>query len=506
MADADLKVESVSKAFGHTQALDSVDLEVAPGEIHALLGSNGSGKSTLIKILAGVYGGDSGTLRIGDNEIDLTSHTPLAVRDAGLFFVHQESSVFPSLSVAENLELGRAASGLKAVSRSSVRARARQTLERFGIDVDPGTTIQTLAPAQQAMVTIARTLQDDEESHSRVLVLDEPTATLEAGDVKTLFEALRRYAAEGQTIVFVTHRLEEVVQLADRATVLRDGRNAGALRREEFSEKALGELIVGRPLEAYFSSPVTRREDVPILEVSEARGNRVEDITLSIYGGEIVGLAGLAGSGNSELLRLVFGIDPLDSGEVRIDGSAVSLKTPQDAMDAGVAYVPADRHTDGIFPELSVRENLGMATLGDHRSLLGFDRRGEGAHAAEDIERFGIVTSSQSALVSSLSGGNQQKVVVARWLRRNPRLLLLEDPTQGIDIGARAELWAVIDKAVEEATGVLMTSSDLEEMARVCNRILIVRGGRISAELEADSVTADDLTELIHTAPTEASL
>ena len=502
---AHLRVTGASKAFGQTQALDEVDLEVVSGEIHALLGSNGSGKSTLIKILAGVYTADAGTLEINGSELDLSSHVPADVRNVGLYFVHQQSSVFPTLSVAENLELGRDAArgALTRVKPTTVRREALATLDRFGIEVDPDAPIQDLPLASQTMVAIARTLQDEEGSSNRVLILDEPTASLEAAEVKTLFDALRRYAGEGQTIIFVSHQLEEVLELADRATIFRDGRNAGTLAREDFSEAKLGELIVGRPLEAYFPTPVERRDDSAVLEVSDLRAEGVDGVDLRIHRGEVVGLAGLAGSGHTELLRAIFGLEPLESGEIKIAGKTLSGHSPKAAIAAGLAYVPADRLTDGIFPELSVRENLSMASMSRYGRWFGIDRRTERTEAGEDIDALGIRTSSQAAPISSLSGGNQQKVVVGRWLRRDPQVLLLEDPTQGIDIGARVDLWKAIDGAVEGQMGVLLTSSDYEELARVCNRVLVFQNGRVTVELAADSVSGQDLIELTHTPATE---
>ena len=502
-----LRVSGVSKAFAETQALDRVDLEVSPGEIHALLGSNGSGKSTLIKILAGVHAADAGTLEIGGCQLDLTGHSPSDVRAVGLHFVHQESSIFPSLSVAENLELGRDAvrNPLTRVRRSSAHERTKATLERFRVQADPQSPAQELRPAEQTLLAIARILQDDEDASDRILVLDEPTATLETNDVRQLFEALRSYAAAGQAVVFVSHQLDEVIDLADRATVLRDGRNAGSITREDFSEAALGELIVGRPLEAYFPSHPTGRDDTPALEACRVSGPGVDGVDVKVHGGEIVGLAGLVGSGHRELLRLLFGLERLGGGEVMIDGRPVVLDTSQAAIRSGLAYVPADRHGEGIFPELSVSENLGAASLDRHRRAWGVDRAAERLDTARDLDRFGIVASSPAALLSNLSGGNQQKVVVARWLRRNPRVLLLDDPTQGIDIGARADLWRVVDAAVDGGMAVLMTSSDLEELARVCNRVLVFRGGHITHELQSDTVGADDLLELMHAPQSEAA-
>ena len=496
-----LRVSGVSKAFVSTQALDGVDLEVRRGQIHALLGSNGSGKSTLIKVLAGVYTADQGTLEINGSHHDLTEQTPSDGRRAGLHFVHQETSIFPTLSVAENLVIGRdtGRSPLAPVRRSILHESARATLRRFEIDAEPQMSIQDLRPAARMMVAIARTLQDDEDASSRVLVLDEPTVALEPAEVKMLFEALRRYAAAGQTIVMVTHRLDEVIELADQATVLRDGRNVGSLARVQFTEEKLGELIVGRPLETYFPSRPPVRDETPILEVSNLCGGPVRGVDLSVYDGEILGLLGLVDSGPADLLRLLFGAERIESGRVLVAGEEVTLSSPKDAMRAGLAYVPADRAANGIFPELSVLHNLSAATVNDYRRPIGINRGREHADAARDVERFGIRTAGRGAPVSDLSGGNQQKVIAARWLRRKPRVLLLDDPTQGVDVGARADLWSAIDAEVARGAAVLMTTPDLDELAYSCNRVLVFRAGRVVHEVQSESLNPDDLVELLHT-------
>jgi ribose transport system ATP-binding protein len=487
-----LRLSGVSKAFGQTQALAVVELEIRSGQIHALLGSNGCGKSTLIKILAGVYAADAGELDAGGRRFDLTHADPEARRQAGLRVVHQQPTIFPDLTVAENLAMGDESGRLdfSRVSRRALRARAATVLDRFGIAADPGTPAADLGPAMQMMVVIARALQSDEQSGERVLILDEPTASLAPTETRILFEALRRYASDGETIVLVSHRLDEVMEVASVASVLRDGRNAGSVARDEMSEERLGEMIVGRSVDAYFPTRETVPGSIAALEVRDLRGGRVNGVDIAVHKGEIVGLAGFEESGCVDVLHLLHGLDPLEGGEILLAGGPVRINSTRDAVRAGFAYVPSDRQARGIFPELSLQSNLSQATLGRYRRFLGMNRRAEVADALADIDRFNIRAPGPRTPVSELSGGNQQKSVIARWLRAEPKVLLLSDPTQGVDIGARQELWGAIDAAVDRGTAVLMTSSDHEELAHVADRVLVLHDGRVAAELSGTGLTA----------------
>lgn len=474
---------------------------MARGEIHALLGTNGCGKSTLIKILAAVYPADAGTLLLNGVEYDLTDADPRDRRQTHLRFVHQQPTVFADLTVAENLKMGENVGGINFSSarRRRMRAEAAAILDRFEIDVAPDDRLGDLRLALQTMVAIARALHSDEGSGERVLVLDEPTAKLPASETTLLFGALRRYAEAGQTILLVTHRMDEVMDLADRATVLRDGRTVGTIARASFSKDRLTEMIVGRSLDAYFPEHTAPQEGTPTLRVSGLSGGIVNGVDFDVHPGEVVGLAGLEGSGCSTVLRMLFGVEPAESGEVSVDGKAVNTSSPDKAMAAGLAYVPADRTVEGIFPDLSVRDNLSLATLGRYGRSFGLRRKAEVEDATADVERFQI-RGGQDAMMNELSGGNQQKAVVARWLRRKPRLLLLDDPTQGVDIGARADLWTAIDAAVDGGAAVLVNSSDHDELAHVSNRILVMDNGSIAAELTDKGLSGDALSGVLQQA------
>jgi len=498
--DAVLRVRHLSKTFGGTRALADVDLDVERGEIHALLGGNGSGKSTLIKVLAGVYAGDRGEVATGGRTARADAWTPQDAFAAGLRFVHQNPGVFLDLSVAENMAIGH---GFPTAAGGRIRwrdlhARTRELLQRFNIAAVPEMPLGALGPAARTMVAIARALQDSEGAHGGVLVLDEPTAALPAPEVDLLLDALRGYARAGQTILFVTHRIDEVLDIATRVTVLRDGRRVGTLPRAEISESRLVELIVGRPLEHIYPDAAPTASADTVLDMRGVAGGLARGVDLQVRRGEITGLAGLIGSGTSETLRTVFGLVPRSAGTVLLDGRPLADFDPAAAMSAGVAYVPADRGAEAIFVAMSVRENLSAAGVHRYWRGLRLRHREEQRDAHASLRDFLIRAASDTAPISTLSGGNQQKVILARWLRRRPRLLLLDEPTQGVDVGARAELWSLVRRAAAEGTAVLVVSSDFDELARVCDRVAVLRQGRVVAELRPPLLDGKRLTELAY--------
>jgi ribose transport system ATP-binding protein len=497
--DTALRVSHLSKTFGATTVLSSASVEVGRGEIHALLGGNGSGKSTLIKLLAGVHRADAGgTITVGGVSTPAERWSVEEAKRHGLHFVHQDPAVFPALTVAENIAIGRGfptSSGGR-IDRASMRRRTSEVLERFHIPAAPDTLVAALRPADRVMIAIARALQDREGAHEGVLVLDEPTASLPAWEVDVLLAALRRYAEAGQTIVYVTHRLDEVIDLAHRVTVLRDGRVAGSRDVEGLTEAGLVEMIVGRPLDRVF--PEQRRQVATDVAMS-VRGLAVgplREVDLDLHRGEVLGVAGLLGSGRSELLHALFGDLPVTSGEVTLAGRALRVRSPRQAMKAGLALVPEDRGADGLFPSLSVRENLSASVVRSYWRGGRLRHKAERTDARALVAAYGVKPDSDTPAAGTLSGGNQQKVVLARWLRRDPAVLLLDEPTQGVDVGARADIYAHVRAAADHGTAVLLVTSDFEEMAHVADRVLVLREGRIVAELLAPDITADRLTEL----------
>lgn len=489
-------VEGLGKRFGATEALSDVDLTVGAGEVHALVGGNGSGKSTLIKVLAGVVHADRGTLRMGSSLEDLAHFTPSDSHAIGFRFVHQDLGIFEELTVVENLGLG-GGFGARALARVSWRSqgtRAEHLLGRFGLRVRAGDKAAKLSVPQRTILAIARALGDHEEGEAGLLVLDEPTAALAPDEAALVLETVRRLADQGTSVLLVTHRLDEVRAVADRVTGLRDGRNSGTLAADDLEERALVQLILGHP----GAAPTGAAERVatvgtPMLKVRGLRGGCLAPTDLDLGAGEILGVAGLEGSGRTELLRLVFGADRRADGTVEVDGMPVA-GTARSACRAGIGMVPENRLREGIFPAESVRVNLTEG--GTSAYFRGWRLRAgrERSETARDLSSFRIKAASPETPIEFLSGGNQQKVVLARWLRRGVKVLLLDEPTQGVDLGGREEIYGLIRDAAAKGSGILIVSSEYEELARLCHRVVTLVDGAIVSEL-SQPFTAHDLLE-----------
>jgi len=492
-----LTVSGMTKRFTGVPALDEVGLQVAGGSVCALLGGNGSGKSTLIKALAGIQPADEGQITVGDRSHQATEMTPRIARDCGMRFVHQQLPVFPDLTVAENLaiEHGWESDGTGRIKWKEQNKRAASLLERFGVSARPKDPLGYYSVATQAMVTVARAMQDLDEAG--ILVLDEPTSAFPPAQVRLLLDFVRAFAQRGHSVIYVTHRLDEVMQVADHATILRDGKLDCHLRRTELSHERLAQAIIG-PAAASSSGQWTKRrsDNPPLVEVTGLAGGPVLDASFKLRPGEIVGLAGLLGSGRSTLLKTIFGAVKSDSGSVRMAGKEVDREEPRKAMFAGIAYVPENRLLDAAFTTMSVTENLGMATTGSFFQRGRLDHRSERRAAHTLIKDYRVKAPSAKANLATLSGGNQQKVILARWLRRNPRLILLDEPTQGVDIGARQEIWQLIRSAVDAGACALVATSDLDELATFCDRALVMQGGQITAEVEPEEMTEHHLEQL----------
>jgi ribose transport system ATP-binding protein len=494
-----LSIRHLSKEFPGTQALNDVDLDVRAGEIHALCGGNGSGKSTLIKILCGVYQGEAGgeiTCAGVDGRGD--HMTPAIAHQMGVRVVHQDLGVFPDLSVAENMSLGRGFETGRGgrVQWRRVRARTKSLIERFEIPATPRTLMRSLSRAAQTQVAIARALQDQEAHGAGILILDEPTASLPVHEVEVLLASLKRYASEGQSIMYVSHRLDEILTLTDRVTILRDGVKTGTWTTRDLNEDMLIEMIVGRQIQRVFPSMPAVPNETGALEVKDLWAGPLRGVNLSVTQGEVIGIAGLLGSGRSELLRSIFGDLPVQRGTIRLGSQTVSFKHPDEAMNAGIAFVPENRAADAAFLDQSVYTNLSVSVIGSYwrgmRMREGRMRR-DGNSLVHD---FGVKTASVSVPLNTLSGGNQQKVIMARWMRRNPRLLLLDEPTQGVDVGARADIYRIIRDSVSEGASALIVASDFEELAHVVDRAIVLRRGRVVAEVPQSELTPHRLTEL----------
>jgi ribose transport system ATP-binding protein len=494
-----LKIHNLSKEFPGTRALDKVGLDVTQGEIHALCGGNGSGKSTLIKILCGVYHGEpGGEIECGGVSGQADHMTPSIAHQMGVRVVHQDLGVFPDLTVAENMSLG---SGFELgrmgrIKWRKVRARSRDLIERFEIPATPRMLMRDLSRAAQTQVAIARALQDQDSERAGILILDEPTASLPVHEVDLLLSSLRRYAAEGQSILYVSHRLDEIMSLTDRVSVLRDGVKTGTWTTRDLTEEVLIELIIGRQVGRVFPEMPPVTDTSPALEIEDLWAGPLRGVNLTVAKGEVVGIAGLLGSGRSEILHSVFGSLPITRGTIRLDGKPSNITRPQSAMDAGVALVPENRAADAAFLDQSVYTNMSASVIGKYwRGMLMRERTMRRDGNALAIE-YGVKTASVSSPLNTLSGGNQQKVIMARWLRREPRLLLLDEPTQGVDVGARADIYSVIRNAVANGAAAVIVASDFEELAHVVDRAIVLREGRVVAEVAPADLTAHRLIEL----------
>ncbi|WP_394821436.1 sugar ABC transporter ATP-binding protein [Pendulispora albinea] len=499
-----LRLHGIGKTFPGTRALDGVSLEVSRGEIHALIGSNGSGKSTLIKILAGIHAADpGGEIRVGRTRFAASEWTPACARAAGLHFVHQVPTVFPSLSVAENLAIGRGFVTHRGwrIRWTEQRARAKQLIARFHIHATPDMPAGELGPADQMLLVIARALQDLEDEHTGVLVLDEPTASLPGPEVERLLETIRHRAALGQAIVYVTHRLDEVLRTSHRVTVFRDGRTEGTFETAGMDKSKLVSLMVGRAIAQDPRRAAARASTNRVLSVHNLAGGGVSRASFDLRRSEILGIAGLLGSGAADILRILFGVVPMASGEIILHARRFRPEGPRAAMAAGVAYVPPDRALEAAFPTMSLRGNLTGGGVARYFRSLRLLHDVERADARGAIERFIIRASSTEQPQSTLSGGNQQKAVLARCLREQPALLLLDEPTQGVDIHARSEIHALLREAAQRSTSIIVVSSDFEELAALCDRVIGMVRGRIVGEARSPSLDGRCLTELAQLTP-----
>jgi len=486
MASPLLQLDRVSKSFGAVRALKGVSFSLMPGEVHALLGENGGGKSTLIKIITGAHQPDSGSIRIGDRLVERLN--PASARALGVAAIYQQPALFPDLTVAENIALGvEPPSVARRVRWAARRATARQLLDRVGADIDPDAEVRRLSMPEQQLVEIARALG----AGARILIMDEPTASLTGKEVQLLLGLVKGLRSHGVGVIYVSHRLEEIFEIADRVTVLRDGESVGVRPVPEINEASLIRMMVGREVSTIFP-PAEGEPGSPVLSLDRVgcRFSGVRDVSLAVRAGEIFGLAGLVGAGRTELARILFGLTPADSGEIRLDGEKVVIRSPREAVENGIAYVPEDRRRHGVILEMPVAANV---TMGIHPRIFprGWLRPGaERALAREMIRDLGIKTPSPEARAGNLSGGNQQKVALARWLASKPKALILDEPTQGVDVGAKAEIHKLIHGLAARGVATLMISSDLPEILGMSDRVGVMRGGTLIATFDGQGADA----------------
>ncbi len=489
MVDSVVEMRGITKEFPGVKALDNVDFHIEAGEIHALMGENGAGKSTLIKVLTGMYKADSGEIRLNGKPI--IPRSVFHMQTAGLSTIYQEINLIPNMSVCQNIALAREKTGVFGrIDWQDARKRSRDALSRLRLDIDVDKPLNSYGTAVQQMVAIARALSME----SRIVVMDEPTSSLNETETSALFALIRSLREQGVTFLFVSHKLREVFELCDSVTVLRDGKLVSRSAMSELDHYKLVSMMIGRDASQVIkrrSAATTRTEETLICSLEGVRrGSRVKGLDFTIARGEVLGLAGLLGSGRTETLKMLFGVDRPDAGVIRVDGVEQHFTAPHDAIIRHFAFCPEDRKQEGILPNMSVMDNMSITNM-DTLSWRGVVSRSRKlAMARQCIADFGIKASSPSQPINTMSGGNQQKAILARWLATKPRLLLLDEPTRGIDVGARAEILDMIRKLAAEGLAVVMVSSEWDELLQVCDRIVVYRDG-----VNIQSLSGDDMTE-----------
>lgn len=496
-----VELTDLGKSFPGVRALERVSFDVCAGEVHALLGENGAGKSTLIKIVSGVYQPDDGSIRVGGREVRFNS--PHEAQSAGIATIYQELLLFPELSVAENIFMGHAPrTRWGALDWREMRSRARELLASLDIhDLDESAVVGSLTVGNRQRVEIAKALSQN----ARVLIMDEPTAALTEHDVQRLFGIVRLLRDRGVGVVYISHRLEEIFLVADRVTVLRDGEYVATKKVSETDSDDLISMMVGRRIENLFPKLEAELGE-PVLEVRNVtRPPTTFDVSLHVRAGEIVGLAGLVGSGRSELAQVIFGITPAQAGEIRLHGKAVRIGSAGEAKALGIAYVPEDRGLQGLVRPMPLSENISLAVLRRVAKGPFIDRRAETALARESVKKFGIRTSGVDQVVNKLSGGNQQKVVLSKWLATEPKVLIMDEPTRGIDVGAKAELHRLMSELAQAGIAIIMISSELPEVLGMSDRIMVMREGRMVAEFTREEASQEAIAAAMMGGTTGAS-
>lgn len=483
-----VQLRGVSKAFGPVRVLDHVDLTLAGGEIHALMGENGAGKTTLLKILSGSHRADAGEIRIDGEPVDIGS--PRAAASLGIAIIHQELNLIPQLSVTDNVFLGRERARFGVLEKDRMRSETNDLLTAIGaIRIDPEQAAGALSVGRQQLVEIATALS----RKARVLIMDEPTASLTDHEIEALFAIMRTLKAQGVAIVYVSHRLEEVFRICDRVSVLRDGRFVGERSIAQTSFDEIVKLMVGREIKERFPP----REAVPGAVRLQVDGladrGRIRDISFEVHAGEVLGIAGLVGAGRTRVLRTLFGLSRRSAGHVSLDGSPITVRRPRDAIAAGIGFVTEDRKAQGLVQVLSVRKNASLVHLGRYSRFGIIRSRSERAAVRQLIDALHIRTRDSELAVKALSGGNQQKVVFAKWLAAPPRVLLLDEPTRGVDVGGKAEIYHIINRLAAGGTAILMVSSELPEVLAMSDRILVMREGRQSAIFDARQTNQEEI-------------
>ena len=487
MGDVILTMKGIDKSFPGVHALDHVDLEVRKGEVHALMGENGAGKSTLMKVLTGIYHKDAGTITYEGKEVEFTN--PREAQDAGIVIVHQELNMMGHLTVAQNIFIGREYMNGKLIDDKKMNEEAKKLFAQLGINIDPKETMSRLTVGKQQMCEIAKAISHD----AKVIIFDEPSAALTEAEIEELFKIIRDLRDKQMGIVYISHRMDEIKVITDRVTVMRDGGYVGTLITKDSTKDDIINMMVGRVI---YEDPKTESQVAPdapvVLKVEHLNAGRmVKDVSFELHKGEILGFSGLMGAGRTETARALFGADPKDSGDIYVNGQKVDIKTPQDAVKCGIGYLSEDRKRFGIVVDKTVAENSTMATMENFMKGIFIDKKKEKDVAQEYVEALKTKTPSVDQLVVNLSGGNQQKVVIAKWLVRNCDILIFDEPTRGIDVGAKSEIYHLMNELVAEGKSIIMISSEMTEILRMSDRIVVMCEGRKTGELGIEEATQE---------------
>ena len=483
-----LQMKGVKKYFPGVRALDGVDFELKKGEIHALLGENGAGKSTLIKILTGIYSMTEGSIHIKGEEVHMKSVKD--ARDNRIAAIHQEICLVPYISVARNVYLGRELkTKLGLMDDKTMEAETQKLLDRLGMDIDASKEVRQYSIAQQQLIEIAKALALDAE----ILLMDEPTSSLTEKEVTKLFDTIRRLKDNGTSIIYISHRMEELFQLSDRVTVLRDGQYIGTYVTKDTTREELVAAMVGRQLTEFYVKDSVPQEEV-FLEVKNlSREGVFQDVSFALRRGEILGVSGMVGAGRSEVARAIVGIDPKNSGEVLLEGKTLNIQKPIDAINAGIVLIPENRKEEGLVLENSVRFNTTLAVLKEFIRGIFWNRKKEEDIVDSHIKSLNIRTPHQEQLILNLSGGNQQKVVIAKWLATQPKVLIMDEPTRGVDVGAKAEIYTIMNSLAKQGISIIMISSDLPEIINMSDRVLVMREGKLAGILDKDEIGQEQI-------------
>ena len=472
-----LRMRDIEKSFPGVKALKGVNLDLYPGEVLGLVGENGAGKSTLMKVLGGAHHPEAGTVEINGKVVEIDN--PVVSKNLGISIIYQELNMIPAMTAQQNLFLGRERTGMGFIKASEERRLTRELFAKVGIDIDPDALARSLSVAQQQGIEIAKALSLD----ARILVMDEPTAALTQNEVEALFRVVRDLRSRGLGIIYISHRLDEIFEITDRITALRDGETVGARPRENLTRPELIEMMVGRKMDQEFP-PRTPKIGAVKLEVKNlTRGDAVRDVSFNVHAGEIVALVGLMGAGRTETARLLFGADPMDSGEIILDGKKAEVRNPRDSIRSRIALLTEDRKSQGLVLIQSVKENFSLPNLNQWSKWIFFNKRKESAAFNSYKQSLRIKVPHENQLTKNLSGGNQQKVVLAKWLQANCELVVFDEPTRGVDVGAKYEIYQIINELAEQGKAIIMISSELPEALGMADRLLVMRGGRIAGEV-----------------------